>query len=160
MLLYIPEIGDHIRLTEDWTFNLHNEYRNNSLWEMLGCDENLDVINEKNTEKYYLDKVHDLQDKYWNRGRNLTWTTEDQELYDHYRTFINHEITCSVTIPKDSILAFDRIYIRKGAADYSSISFFLKDSNILSKKKKPRFWAKLTDCNRIQFEKTEYASKK
>lgn len=32
---YIPEIGDKIRLTEDWTFALYNERRNDSLMHMM-----------------------------------------------------------------------------------------------------------------------------
>ncbi len=160
MLLYIPEIGDHIRLTEDWTFDLHNEYRNDTLWEALGCDQHPEVISEKSIQEHYLDKIHNLQDKYSSSYGRSAWSAEDLESYNNYRELYRNELVCSVTLPKDSILAFDRIYIRKGASDFSSISFYLKDSNILSTKKKPRFWAKLVDCNKIQFEKTEYAAKK
>lgn len=31
MQMYIPEISDIITLTSDWTFKLHNEYRNDKL---------------------------------------------------------------------------------------------------------------------------------
>lgn len=36
MNLYIPEIGDHIILTKDWTFNLFPEYRNADLGAFFG----------------------------------------------------------------------------------------------------------------------------
>ena len=60
-----------------------------------------------------------------------------------------------VTIPKSSILTIDRIYIRKGQSDYSSISFFIifpKDFKLINPyKKKVRFWVKLEDANNIEF---------
>ena len=71
----------------------------------------------------------------------------------------------TVTIPKGTTLQVDRIYIRKGASDYSSITFYAKDlGEIVTKrsawssspakkvkKKALRFWAKLSDCNNIVF---------
>lgn len=53
----------------------------------------------------------------------------------------------TVTIPKDSILTVDRIYIRKGSSDYSSITF-----RVVLNGKSYRFWAKLEDCNKIEFQ--------
>jgi hypothetical protein len=58
-----------------------------------------------------------------------------------------------VTLPSDTVLEVDRIYIRafnKSAAtdenDYDSITF-----KLLGGKKQQRFWAKLKDCNNIEF---------
>jgi len=80
------------------------------------------------------------------------------------------------TIPAGSVLKVDRIYIRKGAEEYSSLTFFWKDRRTKSKMvekwstayfgthhadrkdmvKQParpvRFWAKLSDVNDIVFE--------
>jgi hypothetical protein len=47
--LYIPSVGDRIRLTADWEFDLYCEYRNSTLVEVLGLltgggGRNLDVI--------------------------------------------------------------------------------------------------------------------
>lgn len=56
-----------------------------------------------------------------------------------------------VTLNKDTVLAVDRIYIRKGAAEYSSISFRIISNPIWNDKKVYRFWAKLADCNNIEF---------
>ena len=47
------------------------------------------------------------------------------------------------TLPKDQILTVDRIYIRKGNKEYSSVSFRVP---------KARFWAKLDDVNQIECE--------
>ncbi len=53
-------------------------------------------------------------------------------------------------LPKGTVLAIDRIYIRKGASDYSSITFRIKKC-IISDFEGKRFWAKLKDCNTIEF---------
>lgn len=34
--LYIPSLGDQLRLTVPWTFDLYGEHRNSSLFEVLG----------------------------------------------------------------------------------------------------------------------------
>lgn len=62
-----------------------------------------------------------------------------------------------VTLPAGTILKVDRIYIRKSswgedASAFSSLSFFALMPGF---KKKGRFWAKLADVNRIQFELKE-----
>ena len=101
---YIPEIGDRIRLTKGWTFDLHWEYRNSSLI------------------KHFF-------------GEDFQWGRDRKE---------------SVTLPMGTILTVDRIYIQKGASDYSSISFRIDEMEGV--KGKFRFWAKLPDCNKILFE--------
>jgi len=125
MKLYIPENGDSIRLTSDWTFDLYNEGRNSSLMEKLG-------------------------DK---RGTIGAW-------HKDYGS-----IPC--TIPAGAVLKIDRVYIRKGSKEYSSITFLWKGESLPAKLeqyweggetyKVPRcpirFWAKLQDVNNIEFEK-------
>ena len=58
-----------------------------------------------------------------------------------------------VTMPTDTILSVDRIYIRKGVSGYSSITFNISK---LDNKKHPlagyRFLVKLSDANNIEFE--------
>ncbi len=123
MKLYIPEIGDEIRLLSDWTFDLYNEDRNSTMME----------------------KVNDQR-------RMRAWG-------DDYGS-----IPC--TVPAGVVLKIDRIYIRKGNKDYSSITFLWKGEALPAKIKtysdgstgriprQPiRFWAKLSDVNNIEFEK-------
>jgi len=139
MQFYIPEISDEIRLLADWQFDLYNESRNDSLEKFL--------------------KVGFPQ-----------------------RIFHNNP-TIPVVIPAGTILIIDRVYIRKGQSDFSSITFRWKGASnpsymeemtdyrnllaagtkttpaIYGKKqvkfpKVPiRFWAKLEDVNRIEYEK-------
>lgn len=63
-------------------------------------------------------------------------------------------------LPTDTVLSIDRIYIRKGSSDFSSVTFFLKSTShpLFDRRqkklgKKPlRFWARLEDVNCIEFE--------
>lgn len=45
-------------------------------------------------------------------------------------------------------IKLDRIYVRKGQKDYSSLSFHI----VSGKFKSSRFWAKLSDCNEVEFD--------
>jgi hypothetical protein len=108
MKLYIPEIGDKIVLTEDWTFTLYNEYRNEKLVNKLGWNTSMIYGSSKLEKK-------------------------------------------EITFLKDTSLKIDRIYIRKGASDYSSITFFIGSGDW----KGCRFWAKLSDVNKIEFDQEE-----
>lgn len=109
MNLYVPEIGDCLKLTADWTFGLHHDYRNRPLAEHF----NLRI------------------------GR-----------YD--------DPPLSVTIPAGTVLKVDRIYIRKGNQEFSSITFYSigigQGSGGFGRPKSARFFAKLSDCNKIEFE--------
>jgi len=112
MKLYVPEIGDRLRLTKDWTFTLHYEHRNSSLLEHFG------------------------------------------KSFQYRSGTTNQDIV--VTLPKDTVLKVDRIYIRKGLEEWSSISFYAEGigtgSGAFGRPKSARFWAKLSDCNNIEFE--------
>lgn len=58
-----------------------------------------------------------------------------------------------VTIPKDTVLTVDRVYIRKGVSAFSSLTFRIpKDKNKKHIYAGVRFWAKLSDVNKIEFE--------
>jgi hypothetical protein len=62
----------------------------------------------------------------------------------------------NVTLPKETILEVDRVYIRAtnknktGDDDYDSLTFKIIDCPTINQKK-VRFWAKLNDVNNIQF---------
>ena len=117
----IPEIGTTVTLSEDWTFDLHQEGRNKSLFERLSLKYEPNLYMRGHPEK--------------------------------------------VTIPKDTVLKVDRIFIRKNMSDYSSITFFIIDSpdaklkpinnngklTTFSVGKVVRFWAKLDECNEMEF---------
>jgi hypothetical protein len=54
----------------------------------------------------------------------------------------------AATIPKGTGLKIDRIYIRKGNSEYSSLTFYIGSGPW----KGCRFWAKLKDVNKIEFD--------
>ncbi len=78
-------------------------------------------------------------------------------VYQDWRTRTEPE-TAKVIIRAGSELQVDRIYIRKGAEDYSSITFWLGKKAVVigpdgtehTPTKRIRFWAKLADVNKIQ----------
>lgn len=53
-------------------------------------------------------------------------------------------------LPAGTVLSISRIYIRQGLKGFDSISFIIKSCP--NKKMKGRFWAKLEDVNKIEFE--------
>jgi len=137
MKLYIPKIGDKIVLTEDWSFTLHSERRNFSMFDFLDLDPSKCSKSIK-TPDPWIPKIG----------------VED------------------VTVPAGTELIVDRVYIRKGNDEFSSITFVI-DQKISAqvregysyggrkvgaptgkvRKTKPRFWVKLSDVNTIEYEK-------
>lgn len=193
MQLYVPEIGDEIRLTNDWTFELHAEYRNEQLAGLFGYYIHMSLlVNESIVPKirpvdYKID-YPDLKDprfrkhfgeidrnayyKECDEARNscpeyVKYQADSTEWYDNIKK--HGTPTVSVTLPAGTLLKIDRIYIRKGSSDFSSITFYAKglgevmvssnrwtvNSLKTTKRKAQRFWAKLADCNQIQFERVE-----
>lgn len=188
MNLYVPEIGDKLKLTKDWTFNLHAERRNESLALYFGYYLHSVRIRSYLNSEVWVDESllprmrnHDYKVIYPERPTGLYHNPKYSEAcreaeqscpeYVKYYEDVKihddkaHEIGkrfIEVTIPAGTTIKVDRIYIRKGLQDYSSLTFYCSDlgsvvipkrysSNI--KKKAIRFWAKLSDCNTIEFEK-------
>lgn len=61
-----------------------------------------------------------------------------------------HDIVTEVALPKGTRLKVDRIYIKKGAGRFDSVTFTMKRGNYPGNKKLGgRFWVKLNDVNRI-----------
>jgi hypothetical protein len=193
MNLYIPEIGDELILSEDWTFTLHREHRNMSLGNYLGyynCfnyQQNIDgwvkesdfenlkpftgIINYPTKEEidakckgFFGVFDYKLEQKLYNdaKANSVDYNNYLNYLNKWRENVINHvNPNLSVTLNAGVVLKVDRVYIRKGLSDFSSITFYAKNlgkvkfaSNIFSnsKIKSIRFWAKLSDCNTIKFD--------
>lgn len=175
MRLYVPEIGDRFRLTADWTFALHNEGRNSDLWSALDCDRHPSVavyeakyralIEERDA---LIERGETVSHSYYG---NPTVTRKrvalaDQARYDEIQKefYQRKPAIVEITLPAGTELTVDRVYIRKGAGDYSSLSFYIADTPLMAlkpagkggfKKGRRRFWAKLADVNRIECEVIE-----
>ena len=136
MRLYIPEIGDVVKLEKDWTFDLMIENRNFSLLE--------DYIPRNILDKFYdywrvpapksiLEK-HNLV----SRKSEPKWYNEDE--YEYFRP---------VTLSAGTLLKVDRIYVRKNMEAYSSITFLVENKKN-QQGKKIRFWVSLTNANLME----------
>jgi len=143
--LFVPCIGDKMRLTHDWTFRLYWEDRNDKLivaWKVPF------FRNRETGEMEYLEKE--------NRWRHYRYVNDKYERAEYVE----------VTLPAGTILITDRVYIRQGGDDYASLTFRSevgvevesKRGRKKTKMKKVRFWAKLGDVNRILFEHVEEPS--
>lgn len=106
-------------LAEDWTFHLHDEYRNEKFW--MAVHGTL-----KTSETTYTDQKG-LSARPWRSSRSEPILT---------------------TLPKGSVIEVDRLYLKKNNGDFDSVTFRLV-SGPLGKKVKGRFWAKLAEVNTI-----------
>ncbi len=132
MKLYVPEIGDELKLAADWRFKTIAEHRNSVLF---------DVFEVPDDVRY---PKADEHTRWPSNGLNR-WEPLDVEF----------------VLPAGTILKLDRVYIRKGAGDYSSLTFFIVDSpdkrTVTKKKggtapKAVRFWVNLPETRNIEFE--------
>lgn len=159
--MYVPDIGDTIELMEDWPFKLHFEDRNMDLWCALkGYD-------SKRLESHYMcgvcKKCPDYGPQY--KGdctdfcacASMSWANRPRGFF--YEGKLVATEAEEVVLPRETQLKVDRIYIRKGASDYSSITFYIMKSPLFEKKTKSkskgRFWAKLDDVNKMYISKVE-----
>ncbi|MFP3609249.1 hypothetical protein SB778_03930 [Paraburkholderia sp. SIMBA_050] len=143
--LHIPRLGTEIVLAEDWAFPLFDEYRNQNMQSAVG-----------------LRTPQQSVDDFWQLSRGdrtalvsrTKWRLADGTLPDqsHEYSHMCHPLT----IPAGALLTIDRIFIRKGAPDFDSVTFWLKAKqtpvtiNGRALKRSVRFWAKLDDVNRIE----------
>lgn len=179
MNFYIPKIGDTIQLIEPWRFSLYGERRNVGLsnyfnWKLasrnlLVRQENLAQVNVEitkipyprvNYQEFY-ENIPEGKPHYtgkFNRKKYNEAQRLNTELYHYLLSKTGGNIFVEVELPIGTILSIDRIYIKKGLSDFNSITFYAKNLENSGKGKKPkalRFWAKLEDCNNIEFEKIE-----
>jgi hypothetical protein len=158
MKLFVPQLGSCLLLTEPWTFTLHRERRNKGFGQQIGeenfFDENrdwLDVINHASPMTPMIEEMHKRL------GTQIidppTDSTEPIGKWGPYHAAPRDPIR--VTIPKGVILEVERIYIRKDARDFDSMTFRVIETPDDVKapwgkrKTKLRFWAKLHECNEI-----------
>lgn len=137
MRFNIPDVGFKMTLTSDWTFDLIREYRNTSLWDFL-----VNAVDEEAAVKAYDERMWEFNAKV-------------EEAIEQGITVIQIEEVkmpfVSVTLPVGTELSVDRIYIRKGASDYSSVTFNVLSIPNVKKKGRVRFFASLDDVNNLEY---------
>ncbi len=138
MILRIPEIGNRFRLTKDWEFRLYPESRTTPLVALLfGVSPKSDLITELEYS-YHIGRSPNPYVKFM--------------VGDYF----------PATLLKGAILKIDRMYIRQGAHEYNSITFYLQEGKgfihgtdrtyEVPKNKSVRFWAKLAEVNNAEME--------
>lgn len=122
MQMFIPELGTVFTLAEDWTFKVINEERNKSLAKLMGSPHSDDYyfpFGTKDSDEYYVNRY----------GRKRVPIDAGEH-----------------TFPAGTSFEVDRIYVRKGNEDFSSVTFKTRVNG-----KTVRFFAKLDDVNKIVF---------
>lgn len=138
MNLFIPELGTKLRLLRPWEFKVINEARNLSIAKLLEV--------QSPTNRYPLGAVQGRSYFYTSQSRSVSgkWVSEECE----EKSFEPERKTSyTYTFPIETILTVDRIYIRKGAKDFSSVSFLTQVGG-----KRVRFFARLVDVNNLVVE--------
>ncbi len=131
MKLYIPMLGDELILSKDWEFLLFDESRNESLFTYLGRKET------------------PADSTYWTKFRVWAFFTETGQLPSYRQEEfgkappadpIEAGAAIRAKLPAGTTLIVDRIYIRKGADDFSSITFRAKGLRTEPKVRKAQRW--------------------
>lgn len=147
--LYIPRLGADLVLSSDWSFRLFHEHRNSGLQSAVGLANPFSGLQDFWGAKP-ADRFAALEKSQWREADGSLSTVKER--------YFNGELQHRLTIPAGALLTVDRIFIRKGAADFDSVTFWLKASKVpvtingQQVKKSVRFWAKLDDVNTIEFE--------
>jgi len=179
--LHVPAIGTLLTLTEPWDFRLYFERRNDKFLKTISGFEG----------GYYGQWIHTpsgqrkqlLPDCIGKTYGDYTvkWDTfvpqdeKTQKEMELSRAWRRHRPLAYIDVcfPERTILAVDRVFIRKGLDAYDSLTFCIKKPPKLKKQKKGappliitpeyeflqkvgggRFWAKLADVNKIVCEIT------
>ncbi len=155
MKLFIPEIGTKMILQDDWSFTLYAEYRNEKLFTLL----DLATVRGPDTPTLQIVSLSLLQQSFPNTRPDCLGRHTFSINFNNIRGWLSENTlgvdSISITLPENTELSIDRIYIRKGNKDYSSVTFWAKLPN---QKKKVRFWAKLVDVNKMNISITEVSS--
>lgn len=164
MKLFIPELGTELKLEKNHSFNLQFERRNEDIivknflsnsqeWNYL---ENENKRIDKKLEAAPIPRwcVNGIWYTKWDGKFDKLPKPEDKILTDEEHNFnksyyknkyslIEKLGPFNLKVNKGDVLIVDRIYIRKGAKDFSSVTFRIKG------KTHSRFWIPLNEVNLI-----------
>jgi len=155
--LYIPSIGSEIKLSRDWSLQIEDENRNHKMIQALGFERVQGNCVRVDAVKLMELGITDKNSRYiWPPAYNvnkigLLGCTAKSTQFIYNRLDIMYRCEFNVTLPTDTVLKIDRIYIRKGKDDYDSITFVIQECSEKALKKK-RFWCKLHYVNEIACE--------
>lgn len=149
--LFIPTLGSEIVLAEDWTFRLFFEGRNKGLIKALcpNKSDHLDKVADKHRIRSWGMRLEDWE------GTDLVHCEKQLSAAELKLATRTHQATRShdnfyimPNLPKGTVLAFSRIYIRQGVEAFNSVTLRTVSCPI-KKLARKRFWVKLADANEI-----------
>lgn len=135
MKIFIPKLGTKLTLSKAWTFNLHDERRNEAFW--------LAVHGKPVRETFYY-------------GYNGGYHTSPVKTATATSTAHKPAKPMKTTLPKGTVLLIERIYIRKNASEFDSITFRITKGGSVPA---GRFWVKTEDINNKLDAETEIIEK-
>ena len=153
MKLCIPELDSKLRLIQPWTVELSIERRNRVT---LGhfFPEILPVRTD--IERHFNRVVNERLEFYFNKTPRGTWGCSEcpeRLAFRKERAALIEAMRAEeakhpmrLEIEAGQVLSVDRIYIRRGADEFSSVTFKWRASKL------HRFWVPLSQANQIQFE--------
>jgi hypothetical protein len=155
--LFIPHLGAQIILDQDWCFKLYFERRNATLLAGMVGQKKINVPYSVLYNAFWSGtglESNELTTKLGEAGiRILTNDAEEGEKADMDRT---HKVLADrndpfvyCTLPTETYLTFDRIYIRRGVSGFDSVTFRTNKNCPEPNFRGRRFWAKLDDINNI-----------
>lgn len=159
MKLFIPEIGTKLKLASDWTFRLFKESRNYDIWAALDLSNSPDYRTDLMRQAALDAELQELEGL-----DRSTMTREQHDRIAELRQIRRQQsyLSAEICLPAETVLTVDRIYIRKGSSDYSSLSFHIHSTprpeltpirqGGTYDRSRRRFWAKLEDVNRVEFQ--------
>lgn len=132
MILCMPTVGQKVRVLDgqEWTFRLYQEYRNESLYTFVGKP-----LLPLHQRSFY--------DDYEGGQKAYEAARAGKAEYPPLKHII-------VSLPGETVLTIDRIFLRKGNSEFDSISFILNGAKLAGEKgvrARVRFWVKLEDVN-------------
>lgn len=152
MRMFIPEIGTTFALKADWSFLLIGDARNKSVRDAY-------LAPRPDLAQDLQEKCKAVEQKYEDLLRSQRRLTLEQLDARYAEARVARAFP--FTLPAGTILKVDRLYIRKGASDFSSVTFFIEETGHPDlqpqgkSKKRKRFFAPLPDVNTIEFDLVE-----
>lgn len=125
-----------LALADTWDFTLHAERRNSALWELVCGGEPCLTYRDQwwttpnDPQRWGTDKRETLLAHQEHRRALLSGMVSDgyvelAEVQTHAQV-PRHDYTVGARMFPGTVLTVDRLYVRKGAADFSSVSFLAK----------------------------------
>jgi hypothetical protein len=149
MKIFIPEIGTKLTLMQPWSFTLYDERRNRAVVDLIAKSRPDELSRIEAQEAQLREQLAELQYKKCPTKESFL---EKEELVNKLKQRLLKIRQFPVLLPAGTELTVDRLYVRKGISDYSSMTFYLTktDYPALNVRGKKRFWAKLEDVNTLE----------